>query len=134
MDVISDRDLDDEALPRGLSVSGQAYEQHPAWVLPGLPTMVGALVAVAVGVALAAVSGGNAGELALGVVVIVPAGFSFGGFFVVQPNQARVLILFGRYIGSVTEAGWWWCNPFAKKQQVSLRVRNFQSERIKVND
>ncbi len=45
-----------------------------------------------------------------------------------------MLILFGRYIGSATEAGWWWCNPFAKKHKLSLRVRNFQSERIKVND
>ena len=51
-----------------------------------------------------------------------------------QPNEARVLILFGRYVGTVTEAGWWWCNPFTKRPKVSLRVRNFQSERIKVND
>jgi regulator of protease activity HflC (stomatin/prohibitin superfamily) len=96
--------------------------------------MLGALGAMALGIALAALSGHDGGELAAAIVVIVLAGFSFGGFFVVQPNQARVLILFGRYIGSVTEAGWWWCNPFAKKQKVSLRVRNFQSERIKVND
>ena len=45
-----------------------------------------------------------------------------------------MLILFGRYIGSVTEPGFWWCNPFAKTRTVSLRVRNFQSERLKVND
>ena len=70
----------------------------------------------------------------LPVLHVVSVGVSYSGLFVVQPNQARVLILFGRYIGSVTEAGWWWCNPFAKKQKLSLRVRNFQSERIKVND
>jgi len=56
------------------------------------------------------------------------------GFFVVQPNEARVLVLFGRYIGSVREAGFWWTNPFATKRHVSLRIRNFNSERIKVND
>jgi regulator of protease activity HflC (stomatin/prohibitin superfamily) len=61
-------------------------------------------------------------------------GFAFGGLFVVQPNEARVLILFGRYIGTASEPGWWWCNPFAKRPKVSLRVRNFQSDRIKVND
>jgi regulator of protease activity HflC (stomatin/prohibitin superfamily) len=59
---------------------------------------------------------------------------SAGGIVVVQPNEARVLILFGRYNGSITEAGLWWCNPFNKRKKLSLRVRNFQSERIKVND
>lgn len=56
------------------------------------------------------------------------------GLFVVQPNEARVLVLFGRYIGSVREDGFWWGNPFAVKKHVSLRIRNFNSERIKVND
>jgi regulator of protease activity HflC (stomatin/prohibitin superfamily) len=132
--VISDRDVANDALGVGLSVSDHAHEQRPAWVLPGLPTMLGALAAMSLGIALTATAGNNGGVIALGIVVLVVAGFSFGGFFVVPPNQARVLILFGRYIGSVTEAGWWWCNPFAKKQKLSLRVRNFQSERIKVND
>ena len=59
---------------------------------------------------------------------------SFGGFFVVQPNEARVLVLFGKYIGSVRESGFWFTNPFATKKHVSLRIHNFNSERIKVND
>ena len=134
MVVISDRDAANEALEPRLSASDQAHEQRRAWVIPGLPTMVGALVVLAAGIGLAASAGKNGGLIAFAIIVIVIAGFSFGGLFVVQPNQGRVLILFGRYIGSVTEAGWWWCNPFAKKEKVSLRVRNFQSERIKVND
>ena len=56
------------------------------------------------------------------------------GLFVVQPNQARVLVLFGKYIGSVRDAGFWWSQPFAVKRHVSLRIRNFNSEKIKVND
>jgi regulator of protease activity HflC (stomatin/prohibitin superfamily) len=56
------------------------------------------------------------------------------GLFVVQPNEARVLVLFGKYIGSVHDAGFQWGNPFAAKKHVSLRIRNFNSERIKVND
>jgi len=56
------------------------------------------------------------------------------GFFVVQPNEGRVLILFGKYIGSVRESGFWWANPFAIKKHVSLRIRNFNSDKIKVND
>ncbi|MBM4160316.1 MAG: SPFH domain-containing protein [Ignavibacteria bacterium] len=59
---------------------------------------------------------------------------SFGGLFVVQPNEARVLVLFGKYIGSVRESGFHYANPFAVKKHVSLRIRNFNSERIKVND
>ncbi len=59
---------------------------------------------------------------------------SMSGFLVVQPNEARVLVLFGKYIGSMREAGFWWANPFATKKHISLRIRNFNSERIKVND
>ncbi len=57
-----------------------------------------------------------------------------GGFFIVQPNEARVLVLFGKYIGSVRDAGFFFANPFATKKHVSLRIHNFNSERIKVND
>jgi regulator of protease activity HflC (stomatin/prohibitin superfamily) len=56
------------------------------------------------------------------------------GFFVVQPNEARVLVLFGKYIGTVRDSGFWYANPFAIKKHVSLRIRNFNSEKIKVND
>jgi regulator of protease activity HflC (stomatin/prohibitin superfamily) len=56
------------------------------------------------------------------------------GFFVVQPNEARVLVLFGKYIGTVRDSGFWYANPFAIKRHVSLRIRNFNSEKIKVND
>lgn len=57
-----------------------------------------------------------------------------GGFYVVQPNEARVLVFFGRYTGSVRQSGFWFSNPFATKKHVSLRIRNFNSERLKVND
>jgi len=63
------------------------------------------------------------------VTMILPA-----GFFVVQPNEARVLVLFGKYIGTVRDSGFWYANPFAIKKHVSLRIRNFNSEKIKVND
>ncbi len=56
------------------------------------------------------------------------------GFFAVQPNEARVLIFFGRYTGTSREEGFRWANPFAIKKRVSLRVRNLTSETIKVND
>lgn len=56
------------------------------------------------------------------------------GFSVVQPNDSRVLILFGKYTGTIRNAGFWWVNPFTLKRRVSLRIRNFNSQKIKVND
>ncbi|MEN8137371.1 MAG: SPFH domain-containing protein [Bacteroidota bacterium] len=66
--------------------------------------------------------------LALTFIIILP------GFFYVDPNKSRVLTLFGEYKGSVTENGFFWVNPFYTKQNISLRARNFDSERVKVND
>jgi len=60
--------------------------------------------------------------------------FLWFGFFVVQPNHAQVLQLFGRYVGSAKDAGLWWANPLYTKRRLSLRVRNFETEKLKVND
>lgn len=56
------------------------------------------------------------------------------GFIVVQPNDSRVLILFGKYNGTVRTSGFWFINPFTVRKKVSLRIRNFNSQKIKVND
>ena len=56
------------------------------------------------------------------------------GLFMANPNEARVLQLFGRYVGTVREPGLRWANPLHTKQRVSVRVRNFETERSKVND
>jgi regulator of protease activity HflC (stomatin/prohibitin superfamily) len=56
------------------------------------------------------------------------------GFYMVQPNQSAVLQLFGRYVGTDFVNGLRWANPFYSKQKVSLRVRNFESSKLKVND
>ncbi|HEX5123244.1 MAG TPA: SPFH domain-containing protein [Rhodanobacteraceae bacterium] len=56
------------------------------------------------------------------------------GFFQVQPNQGQVMQLFGRYAGTVRDEGLRWTNPFYAKRPVSLRVRNFESSKLKVND
>ena len=56
------------------------------------------------------------------------------GLIAVQPNDSRVIIFFGIYSGTVRETGFWWVNPFAIKRRVSLRIRNFNSDKIKVND
>jgi len=57
-----------------------------------------------------------------------------GGFFTVAPNEGKVLQFFGRYVGTVRESGPRWMNPFYSKRGVSLRVRNFESSKLKVNE
>lgn len=56
------------------------------------------------------------------------------GFFIVNPNSSKVLVLFGAYKGTVRDNGFFWANPFYTRQKISLRARNFDSERVKVND
>jgi len=68
------------------------------------------------------------------VFAIVVLAISLGGFFVVEPNQASVLMLFGNYRGSERRPGLWWANPFMTKKRVTMRVRNFESSKLKVND
>jgi regulator of protease activity HflC (stomatin/prohibitin superfamily) len=67
--------------------------------------------------------------LAIGVLA-----FLLAGFFVVNPNEARVNTLFGRYSGSVKRDGFHWANPLFRKRRLSLRIRNFESAQLKVND
>jgi len=56
------------------------------------------------------------------------------GLFTVNPNEGKALTLFGRYIGTVRDAGLWFANPFYTKKRISLRVRNFETGKLKVND
>jgi regulator of protease activity HflC (stomatin/prohibitin superfamily) len=77
---------------------------------------------------------GNDSILWFFIPLLIISFISFGGFMVVQPNESKVLILFGKYTGTVREDGFWWVNPFTSKKHVSLRIRNFNSDKIKVND
>ena len=72
--------------------------------------------------------------LFIGILAMIVILICYKGFFMVNPNQAKVLQLFGAYAGSAREAGLRWANPFYSKVAVSLRVRNFESEVLKVND
>jgi hypothetical protein len=74
------------------------------------------------------------GILAGSVIVFAFFAFLCKGFFQVQPNQGVVMLLFGRYAGTARETGLRWTNPFYTKRAVSLRVRNFESSKLKVND
>src|SRR6185436_7294130 len=74
------------------------------------------------------------GMIALLVAGLVLAGVSWAGFVVVPPNTARVVLLFGAYKGSLKSSGFWWVNPLTLRRRVSLKVRNFESGKLKVND
>ena len=67
-------------------------------------------------------------------VILIVTGFLLAGLFTVQPGQGRVLQLFGDYKGTVRAEGLRWANPFLTKKAVSLRVRNFETAKLKVND
>ena len=59
---------------------------------------------------------------------------TFGGFFLIHPNESKVFTFLGKYVGSARTAGFFWTNPFVVKKRVTLRIFNFNSETIKVND
>jgi len=67
----------------------------------------------------------------LGVVLVF---MTFGGFFLIHPNESKVFTFLGKYVGSARTAGFYWTNPFVVKKKVTLRIFNFNSETLKVND
>jgi len=79
-------------------------------------------------------AGANAPLIIIWALTITVWSLMLGGFFTLQPNMAAVLILFGRYSGTAKTSGFHWANPFFTKTRVSLRARNLNNERIKVND
>jgi regulator of protease activity HflC (stomatin/prohibitin superfamily) len=107
-------------------------------------TVPGWLVAPLLIVAEGALSWGLVGEvqsaatrgwtIAAFIVLLSLSPAMWFGFFIVNPNEARVLQLFGKYVGTVKHDGFHWANPLFRKRRVSLRVRNFESSKIKVND
>ncbi|HTN49112.1 MAG TPA: SPFH domain-containing protein [Burkholderiaceae bacterium] len=96
------------------------------WIVVGL-AMIG------IGVVLVVRPAGLL-PLIAGVLLIVAAAFVLAGLYMLQPNEAAILLLFGEYVGTDRSEGLRWANPFYRKQKISLRVHNLMSERLKVND
>lgn len=93
-----------------------------------------ALGAFGVSQLISGASHGLPARAILGVLILLTALTGMGGLFVVNPNEGRVLTLFGNYRGTVKDPGLWWVNPFMVKKAVSLRIRNFETAKLKVND
>ncbi|MEL1265264.1 SPFH domain-containing protein [Pseudoxanthomonas putridarboris] len=117
-------------------------KENPIRSLPGIPFLLGVLVVAILAVWLFVTgarqdpaTGAPSVPLLLGGVLLgVVALLSLIGLYTVQPNQSAVLSLFGKYIGTVKDNGLRWNNPFYSKRKISLRIRNFESGRLKVNE
>ena len=72
--------------------------------------------------------------MVLAILGLILAFMTFGGFFLIHPNESKVFTFLGKYIGSALTSGFFWTNPFAVKKRVTLRIFNFNSETLKVND
>lgn len=112
----------------------EEIEERAVATLPGVPMVLVLLAAVIANIWWASqlVRNGSAPivPIVIGAVLI----FCWFGFFIVQPNQAAVMQFFGKFVGAERKSGLRWANPFYSKQVVSLRVRNFESGKLKVND
>jgi regulator of protease activity HflC (stomatin/prohibitin superfamily) len=118
-------------------------QEREGRALPGSPILLGIVAGVVVLVAAITYDVANggppgsigAGAFRLGTALLALAiVLGSAGLTVVNPNEARVLVLLGRYAGSLKGQGLWWVNPLTRRPRISLKVRNFESQRLKVND
>ncbi len=110
--------------------------ERPAAKVNGFAMLFVMLALIGVGVwqFIVSVNDSDIPRFVIAVLAIILGFMLAGGFQAVQPNDARVLTFFGSYAGSVRDSGFFWVNPFTIKRHISLRVRNFNSETLKVND
>ncbi len=108
-------------------------DETTASTLSGYPMLAILPLTILAGVAGALILGGVAVKI-LSLMVALIALVCLAGFYMVAPNEGRVLQLFGQYVGTDRALGLRWANPFYSKQRVSLRIRNFESGQLKVND
>jgi len=93
------------------------------------------LLAAAIVLFILNADGSNAWMTILAVVLIIADSILvFPGLFIVNPNEAKVMVLFGKYAGTVRQNGFFWANPFFIKKKISLRARNLSGQKLKVND
>jgi len=121
-----------------------AMKENPVQSLPGIPFLIalfliallgGWMFIAGIGPDIDAPQGpASVGMILGGLFVVLLVFLSLIGLYKVEPNQAAVLSLFGKYVGTVKANGLRWNNPFFGKKKVSLRVRNFESGKLKVNE
>jgi len=110
--------------------------QYNGWSALGLFTLLllASIVGFIYGIKLVKTGFGGVALLLSSILLLILAVFMLVGLFTVEPNEAVVLLLFGKYQGTEKETGFRWANPLYSKRKISLRVRNFDSDKLKVND
>ena len=105
-------------------------------VFPGYPMLALGIIITGLSVWLTILASGgqNAGQIVLSSIGYIAAVLIFVGLIIVNPNEAKVLVLFGKYTGTIQENGFFWANPFLVKKRFSLRARNLSGQKLKVND
>jgi len=111
----------------------QSTEERPAQTSSGFVAITIGLASLLLGIGLLLMRPAGA-TLAVLVVAVLVAVWCLAGLYMLQPNQAAILLLFGSYRGTDRAHGLRWANPFYSKTKVSVRARNFNSEKLKVND
>jgi len=110
--------------------------EHERRGAPGLLALLVILAAmlITVGSLLRSAGAGEPARVIAFALLSAFLAFCLNGLIVVNPNEARVLTLFGRYKGTTRTPGLWWVNPFMVRRKISLRVRSFETAKLKVND
>jgi regulator of protease activity HflC (stomatin/prohibitin superfamily) len=111
-------------------------KERPAAAVSGLPVLLLGLAGIlgALVLLISAAVQNEPSRLAIALPLLVLSIFVLAGLFVVNPNEAAALQLFGNYKGTVRQEGMAWANPFFTKRKISTKVRSFESQRLKVND
>jgi len=115
---------------------GPEVVERPATVLPGLPLgIVGVAVSVlGIGLLVDGLTGSESGLVSVGAILMIIALSVFSGLTQVAPGEARVVQLFGRYVGTIRNDGLHWVNPNTKRRRISTKIRNHETTPAKVND
>jgi len=92
------------------------------------------VLVLSIGGLIASIRCENVPGLIVSLIALVTGIVCMAGLQVVNPNEGQVVQLFGTYLGTLRDPGFWWVNPFTNRRRVSLRVRNFESAKLKVND
>ena len=111
-------------------------KETPVKSVAGIPMLLALLVALPLAgyLAIAGIRAASIPMVVSGLIAGLVLLVMLGGFYMVEPNQAAVLSLFGKYIGTSKDQGLRWNNPFYAARKISLRTRNFESSKLKVND
>jgi regulator of protease activity HflC (stomatin/prohibitin superfamily) len=107
--------------------------EKPCKVYSGYLMLLAGILLLAAAIAVI-FQGESTGIVVAFVILLLASMLAFSGLFTVNPNDAKVMILFGKYTGTVRQNGFFWANPFFAKKKISLRARNLSGQKLKVND